>query len=289
MAFQNTQKEDFKKFNPSVYLEMRYQKATDYYRFTFPLEKYHAFFSTLLNDCTSFNDCNGRLKILEYGCGPVIMYLISAAPFASEIVMADKVPECLEEVKRWILGDQTAFDWTAHFDHVVQKLEGKGNREARDREMELRRKIKAVVSCDIFEDNPIEVGYEGPYDIVMSNMCIDGVCKSIEEFEVSIRKLARLLKPGGKFTIITNSNLNLGSYCTYGVGDLESGDTFPSIGITRKYLLATLENSGFTDVHVDGCEHGFKEAVASGSVGAWALHQPEDFLGFLFVYATKKP
>lgn len=279
MATENNHNDDFKKFDPISYLEMRYQKTSDYYRFTFPLQKYHEFFNE------SFSDSDRKLKILEYGCGPVILYLISAAPFAVEIVMADKVPECLAEVKRWILKDQNAFDWTVHFDHVVQKLEGKGENETRERETELRRKIRAMVHCDIFEDSPIQAGYEGPYDIVMSNMCIDGVCKSLEEFEVAVSKLARLLKPGGKFTIITNSNLNLGSCCTYGVGG--SGDTFPSIGITREFLLTTLKSAGFTDLHIDGCEHGFKEAIAAGSVGSWALHQPDDFLGFLFVYGTK--
>ena len=275
------ERNDFKTFDPISYLEMRYQKTTDQYRFIFPLQKYHEFFTGL------FSDSDKNLRILEYGCGPVIMHLISAVPFTSEIVMADKVPECLQELSRWINNDPKAFDWTAHFDHVVQSLEGKGEKEAREREMELRKVIKAVVHCDIFEDQPIEPGYEGPYDIVMSNQCIDGASKSLEEFKAGVVKLTRLLKPGGKFTMITNSNINLGKCCTYSVG--ESGEKFPSVGIAREFLLTTLEGAGFTNLYIDGYECGFKEAIASGTVGSWALHQPEDFLGYLFIYGTKKP
>lgn len=275
-----TCKNDFKTFDPISYLEMRYKKTTDQYRFIFPLQKYHEFFTE------TFSNCCKNLRILEYGCGPVIMHLISAVPVAYEIVMADKVPECLQEVDRWVNGDPQAFDWTAHFDHVVQTLEGKGEREARNREEELRKAIKATVQCDIFQDNPIEAGYEGPYDIIMSNQCIDGASKSLEEFQAGVAKVVQLLKPGGKLTMITNSNINLGRSCTYTVG--ESGEKFPSVGITREFLVATLEGIGIMDLHVDVCEHGFKEAIAAGTVGSWAQHQPDDFIGYLFVSGTKK-
>ena len=78
----------------------------------------------------------------------------------------------------------------------MQTLEGKGEREARNRENELRKAIKATVQCDIFQDNPIEAGYEGPYDIIMNNQCIDGASKSLEEFQAGVAKLVQLLKPG---------------------------------------------------------------------------------------------
>ena len=274
--------DDFKEFDPITYLETRYLKTTDQFRFLFPLQKYHEIFTQL------FSDCKDKLRILEYGCGPVIMYVISAAPSASEIVMADKVPECLDELKRWIHQDRRAFDWTTHFDHVVQTLEGKGEKEAREREMEVRKKIKAVVHCDIFEDNPIESGYEGPYDIIMANGCIDGACKSIEEFNAGVIKVTRLLKPGGNLIMTTNSCNHLGRCYTYAAGQGESLTKFPFVSITREFLLATVENAGYTNLYIDECDD-FKEAVASGTVGPWAVHQPDDFRGFLFICATKKP
>ena len=280
MAIESTHENDFKTFDPISYLEMRYRKTTDQYRFMFPLQMYHEFFTQ------TFSNSDKRLRILEYGCGPVIMHLISAVPVASEIVMADKVPECLQEIDRWVNGDPQAFDWTAHFDHVVQVLEGQGEREARQREKDLRKAIRATVQCDIFEDNPIKAGYEGPYDIVMSNQCIDGASKSLKEFQAGVAKLAQLLKPGGKITMITNSSISLGRSCTYSVG--QSGEKFPFVCISKEFLISTLESTGFMDLQVDACEHGFKEAIAAGTVGSWAQHQPDDFLGYLFICGTKK-
>ena len=281
-------KEDYQNFDPISFLEMRYRKTTDYYRFTFPLQKYHDFFTKAFSA-----DSGKTLKVLDYGCGPVIMNVISAVPFASEIVLADIVPECLDEVKKWIQNDPTAFNWGSHFDHVVQNLEGKGKDEAKEREMEMRKTIKAVVHCDIFDENPIEKGYEGPYDVIMSNLAIDGACKTIEEIKTALNKLSRLLKPGGKFTMYTGSTStsNVGRNYVYGVGETgDSLDWFPCLCFTREFLTATFESAGFTDIYIDGCDHGtLKADKLSGNVGAWASTMPEEFLGFLFVHATKKP
>ena len=280
---------DYEKFDPLSFLEMRYRKTTDYYRFTFPLQKYHNFFTQ------SFNGSGKTLKVLDYGCGPVMMYVISAVPFASEIVLADVVPECLDELNRWIQNDPSAFSWGPHFEHVVQKLEGNlGTDAAKERETEMRKTVKAVVHCDIFADSPIEKGYEGPYDVIMSNLCIDGACKTIDEFKTSLNKLTRMLKPGGKFTMYTTStnDANLGKNYAYGVGESDDAglDWFPFLSFTREFLTTTLENAGFTDIYIDGCDHGtLKEDKLAGKVGSWAATMPEDFLGFLFLHATKKP
>ena len=277
---------DYEKFDPLTFLEMRYRKTTDYYRFSFPLQEYHSFFTK------TFSGNGKTLKVLDYGCGPVLMCVISAVPFASEIVMADIVPECLVELRKWIQDDPSAFNWGSHFEHVVQKLEGKGKDATEEREAEMRKAIKAVVHCDIFQENPIEKGYEGPYDVVMSNLAIDGACKTIEEFKTALRKLADLLKPGGRLTMYTSStsDANVGKKYSYGVGDSgDSLDRFPFLAFTREVLTGLLEGAGFTDVYINGCDSGtLKEDKLSGNVGAWAMTMPEDFLGFLFVHATKK-
>ena len=284
MATDCTHDGGYQKFDPVPFMDMRYRKTTDYYRFTFPLQKYHDFFTK------TFGDNKKTLKVLDYGCGPVIMNVISAVPFASEIVMADIVPECLEELKKWIKNDPGAFNWESHFAHVVQKLEGKGKEEAKERQLELRKTIKAIVHCNIFEENPIEQGYEGPYDVVMSNLCIDGACKTIEEYNTALSKIASLLNPAGKLTmyVTATSTANVGKNYSYGVG--ERDDRFPFIGLSREFLMVTLEKAGFTDIYIDGCDHGgIKEDKYSDKVGSWAMTMPEEFLGFLFIHATKNP
>jgi nicotinamide N-methyltransferase len=172
-------------------------------------------------------------------------------------------------------------------------LEGKGKDAAEERQMEMRKTIKAVVHCDIFDENPIEKGYEGPYDVVMSNLCLDGACKTIDEFKTGLRKLACLLKPGGRITMYVDAvgdPGNVGTNYSYGVGDSDGGmERFNFLGFTRESLTALLESAGFTDVYINGCDRGtLEEDKLSGNVGAWAMTMPEEFLGFLFVHATKK-
>ena len=166
----------------------------------------------------------------------------------------------------------------------------KGKDKVKERESELRKTIKAIVHCNIFEDNPIEQGYEGPYDVVMSNLCIDGACKSVDEFNAALTKIARLLKPAGKLTIYADSTspANVGKLYSYGVG--ESDNRFPFISLSREFATVSLTNAGFTDIYIDGCDDGaIKEDKYSDKVGSWAMTMPEDFLGFMFIHATKKP
>ena len=63
------------------------------------------------------------LKVLDYGTGPVICYVISAAGRQSEIILSDPAHANREALKKWLLNEPSAFDWTLHFNHVVQKLE----------------------------------------------------------------------------------------------------------------------------------------------------------------------
>lgn len=267
----------YESFDPNTYLSMRYRNTADYSRFAFPLEKYHDLYAKL---------CHGsekKWKILDYGAGPVLMYLISAAQYNVEIVMADIVPECLGAVHQWVERDPRAFDWSAHFDYVVQKLEGKGEKESREREEKLRKAIMATVHCDISQDNPIAMGYDDPYDVVMSNLFLENTCKDLDEYKSAVGKLSGLLKPGGKLTIFTSIGENLGAAAWYGVGR----DRFPFMWLNRDFIIRTLENGGFDNIYTDECYKELEEGKASGTVGSWAAVMPEDFRGFLFVSATK--
>ena len=44
------------------------------------------------------------------------------------------------------------------------------------REETLRKAIKVIVPCNITQDPPIAKGYEGPYDVMMSMLCIENCC-----------------------------------------------------------------------------------------------------------------
>ena len=105
------------------------------------------------------------MKILDYGCGP---YSISAAPKASEIILADYAEPNREYLKRWLTKDPSAQDWSPYFKYVVQTLEGGSEQDAIKREEMLCSKIRAVAECDIEKEAFIEDAYNKSetYDVV---------------------------------------------------------------------------------------------------------------------------
>ena len=68
-------------------------------------------------------------------------------------------------------GGWFAADWSSYFDYVVQTLEGGTEVEARERE-ERMRKVQKIVPCDLTQDNVIEQGYDGPYDVIVTVLCL---------------------------------------------------------------------------------------------------------------------
>ena len=85
-------KEDYKqKFSPNDYLSSHFTEI-DTVRNQPSLEGMHELFST--------GEFGG--KILEIGCGPVVAWQISAAPHASEIVLADLVESNRAAVRLWL-------------------------------------------------------------------------------------------------------------------------------------------------------------------------------------------
>ena len=129
----------------------------------FPLVDLHKFFAQKHSISEGV-----PMKLLDYGCGPVLAYAISAAGANTEIVLAEYGEKCRNALQDWLSHSPIAWDWTLYIKHVVCDLEEKDEDEVQKRDENLRKAIKAVVPCDITQDSPIAEGYEGPYDIVMS-------------------------------------------------------------------------------------------------------------------------
>ena len=49
------------------------------------------------------------------------------------------------------------------------------------REEAPRKAIKVIVPCDIAHDPPVTKGFEGPYDIVISSLFLDGAYRTRSE------------------------------------------------------------------------------------------------------------
>ena len=128
---------------------------------------------------------------------------------------------------------------------MVKTLEGKGEKEARERE-ERMRQIATVVYCDIQAEPPIESGYEGPYDIILEFSSLLAACTDKQNYRSCMRSLTSLLKPGGIFVhYSSNYNSPLGEELSqYPVGDKAS----PLIAINHEYVTALFKEEGFVDI-----------------------------------------
>ena len=74
----------------------------------------------------------------------------------------------------------------------METLEGKSHQESIERQKVLRDRVKAVVACDITKDQFIEEGYEGPYDVVKSLLCLGVPATNKDEYTVKPLLFGRL-------------------------------------------------------------------------------------------------
>ena len=252
-------------FDTDNFLKTRYYDVNVRDRILFPLENFHEAFQHLPRS----------VRVLDYGTGPAILSVISAAEHASEIVLSDYAETNREALSKWLRRDTTAFDWSPYFDHVVQKLEGKGEREAREREERLREVVKEVAYCNIHEDPPIRTTCPGPYDVVSESLCLGDACHTLEDFTNGIAKLAALLKPGGTLmSLVCDRKMN---HVT-GVYTVRSKQ-YTTLNITGEYVVSILEQQGFSDIVLKKC---------CSNNDTTRDFQDENFMGYAFITAKKK-
>ena len=205
------------------------------------VDAYHEFVLTHLhNFYQAYQPPVGGAKVLEFGGGPAVCSLISAAPKCKEIVFGEFREDNREHVNLWLKKDPSAFDWDPFFNYVVCTLEGGTAIDALERKETLRNAIKAVVHCDIFQQEP--VADQGPYDIVTSCLCLEYVCQNTEDYREGIAKLARLLKPGGTLLMQTDENVDAW---------IVAGSKIQTHPVSREVLTKALQSAGFSHIAID--------------------------------------
>ena len=224
-------------FDPAVFLKCYYAERLDISCLVkHTLRCYHEAFQTIPHGVT----------VLDYGTGPVIMSTISAATKASEIVLSDYTGNNRIALRQWLDGERAAFDWSPHFKHVVQKLEGKNEDEVKKREELVRRLVKAVAHCDITKDPCIEPDHDKLYDVVISSLVMESTSSNYDEFRSNVAKLGKLTKPGGTVLYYGVEN-KVGSYP---IGDLN----FPNAHVTAEFAMKAFNDAGFQELVLETYE-----------------------------------
>ena len=239
-------------FDPRAYLNNYYKGEGDKVEveYEFPLKCYHEFWSTKI--------AKKNLRVLEFGGGPCIYDLISAAPYAEEIIFAEYSENNRQEVAKWLQKSPDSHDWLPYFKYVVQTLEGKKSEDVAIRECELRKKI-ALLPSDIGWEDPVEWPACWPpqtatFDVVSASLCIEPIVKSLDDYTQAIAKLTKYLKPGGYLVMFSVSG---GTFYTVGM------EKFHIFNVSTKQVNDTLCKEGFTELEMKWQENPVSEMYDS--------------------------
>jgi hypothetical protein len=175
-------------------------------------------------------------KVLEFGGGPTIIGIMSAARIASEIHFAEYIPANRMIVQRWVDGDSSDFDWSPYF-HAVLELEGQilpTEQQHAELVQQVRDKVTKVIHGDIYQRPPVATDMQ--YDVVMSHYCLDSVAGNYEEWLGFIKNLSSLLRSGGTIVLSTLQEVDL---CHY--RDI----VFHNIYLDKEKLAQSLIATGF--------------------------------------------
>ena len=187
------------------------------------------------------------LSVLDVGTGPSIDQIISVAPYAYQIILAEYAASNRTELKAWLENEKSAHDWMPHFKKIITEVEGKDETEVEKRVAMVRKRVRAVVPCDITKDPPLPEEYLQQYDIVQSFLCLQAACETMEDCFAAIARMASLVKPGGKivlYFIDQNEAEGMPGKSYYYVGS----EIFFTLPISAASVVKALENAGLCDI-----------------------------------------
>ena len=224
------------KFNTQTYLESYFSDLSSEIHLI-PLPFIHQFYQSF--------DSEKNLKILDFGTGPSIINFISAAPYASEIVLSEYTENNREALRQWLEKHPKAHDFTLFFKYVVVDVEGGEEKDITAREKKLRSTIKAIVPCDVNKDPLLPTQFMGEYDVITSTLCLDGACQSLDDYNAAIKRFSQLLKSGGKIFIFgLEPNTEISDPGMYPVGN----EFFHNIRLSKEMIIRALENAKFINI-----------------------------------------
>lgn len=186
----------------------------------------------------SFRQSYPGAKLLDFGGGPTIYPLISAAPRVSEIYFSDYLLSNLQEVQSWHKALPQAFPWSPFVARALE-VEGKAHDDIsiQSREKVIRERIKYFFEGDIHLSDPLkDRRYRGYFDIIISNFVAESITSDRGEWQCGMTNLIGMLKPKGMFlmSVITNASF-------YRIG----ANRLPCVSVTESDVIELLCSLGF--------------------------------------------
>lgn len=190
----------------------------------------------------AFQDIKKDSVMLEFGGGPTVYQLISAAPKVKTIHFADYLDKNLDEVRLWKSNVKGAFNW----DKFIKKallLEGNKTvtkKQVISRKELARKKITRLLHCDAFKTDPMGQKYRNYYDIVNINFVTESITDKKEIWEKLVMNVCSMLKKGGIFIMTAIKEAEY-----YHVGKRK----FPAANITEDDIIELLTKLKFEETN----------------------------------------
>jgi len=238
---------DYTPFNPRAYLQEYYVElgTENIELLNFFDQAYSHIFSEIK-----------RARVLEFGGGPTIYQLISAAKYPVSIDFSDYLSVNLQELRAWLHNCPEQFPWDAFIGYVLAR-EGDHSTPAliRRRAHMIRRKVKRLLHCDARIPDPLGAEYRARYEIVSANFVLEAITQELADWDELIDHVLPLVKPNGYLIICTVVGAS-----SYRVGELY----YPATPITPEIATAKLRQRNFSIVmtHSVTAEHRERHGYA---------------------------
>jgi hypothetical protein len=172
-------------------------------------------------------------RMLEFGGGPTIYQLISAAGRRREIHFVDYLEDNLAEIRRWLGAQPGRHDW-APFTLRALEHEGAGG-TVDDRHALIRSAVVRLGHCDALADRQIE--WAGTYDLVAVNFVLESITTDRDLWRQALARMLDLITPGGHLlmTALTGS-------ASWRIGELD----FPSTRLSAADIRHQIAACGMT-------------------------------------------
>jgi nicotinamide N-methyltransferase/methyltransferase len=176
-------------------------------------------------------------KALDFGGGPSLWPSFFLAQYVNAIQFCDYTEANFQAVQAWLDRSSSAHDWTTFFRYLLQEHQTSGN-ELSSWESRLRQVLTSfpLTRCDANDPNcPILSGPSNEYDIIVSCECLDVACQTRDAYKDAVRRLVRLLKPGGLLVLLAAID------CSY---YMVGNERFTGLPLNEQLIQEALQEAG---------------------------------------------
>jgi hypothetical protein len=175
---------------------------------------------------------------LEFGCGPTLHNAAVSVPWTRRLDLADRNPDNLERLRRWLANRADAHDWTSLIGGAGGVLEAENDgqpaspTELAGRQALMRERIH-VRGADILATLPL--GEPVKYPLVTTYFCLEWVTPTIEGWRTHLARLVTLLEDGGWLVMAVSLETH---FC------IIDGRTFRSAFLSQQTIAQALTDIG---------------------------------------------